>query len=170
VRFHAGARMKHRSRKQSEQGNAIIEVSLMLPWILFLFVGVLDFGFYSYAAICTQNAARVAALASAYSSSAASDTSQACSIVLQEMNSLPNAQTLTSCSSGACPSSAGLVNGAQPISVTACPVSGPDGASAASITVTYLSIPLIPIPGVVRGQLTITRTAEAPVLNTTPVS
>jgi len=162
--------MKHGSKKRAEGGNAIIEVSLMLPWILFLFVGVLDFGFYSYAAICTQNAARVAALANAYSTSAASDTSGACVIVLQEMNSLPNAQTLTSCSSGACPSTPGFVNAAHPIAVTACPVNGPDGTSAASITVTYLSIPLIPIPGVVMGQLTITRTAQAPVLNTTPVS
>lgn len=162
--------MKQDFRKHAQRGNAIIEVSLMLPWILFLFVGVLDFGFYSYAAICTQNAARVAALANAYSTSAASNTSGACAIVLQEMNSLPNAQTLTSCTSGACPTSPGAVTAAQPISVTACPVVGPDGASAAAITVTYLSIPLIPIPGVVMGQLTITRTAEAPVMNTTPVS
>jgi len=162
--------MKHGSRKKSERGNAIIEVSLMLPWILFLFVGVLDFGFYSYAAICTQNAARVAALANAYSSSAASDASGACAIVLQEMNGLPNAQTLTSCGSGACPATPGFVNAAHPIAVTACPVSGPDGSSAAAVTVSYLSIPLIPIPGVVMGQLTITRTAEAPVLNSTPVS
>lgn len=162
--------MKCGFRKQTERGNAIIEVSLMLPWILFLFVGVLDFGFYSYAAICTQNAARVAALANAYSTSAASDTSGACAIVLQEMNALPNAQTLTSCSSGTCPSAPGFVNAAHPIAVTACPVTGPDGASAALITVTYLSLPMIPIPGVVAGQLTIIRTAEAPVLNTTPVS
>jgi len=162
--------MRQDSHKHAERGNAIIEVSLMLPWILFLFVGVLDFGFYSYAAICTQNAARVAALANAYSSSAVSDTPGACTIVLQEMNALPNAQTLTSCTSGACPGTPGTVNAAQPISVIACPIVGPDGVSAAAITVTYLSIPMIPIPGVVTGQLTITRTAEAPVMNNTPIS
>src|SRR5947207_14797502 len=45
-----------------ERGHAVIEVSLMAPWIFFLFMGTLDFGFYSYAIIATQNAARVAVM------------------------------------------------------------------------------------------------------------
>src|SRR5260370_41507229 len=48
-------------RRQGQRGNAIIEASLLAPWMLFLFVGVLDLGFYTHAAIATENAARVAA-------------------------------------------------------------------------------------------------------------
>ncbi len=156
------------NRRQT--GSAIVEVSLMMPWIFFLFVGVLDFGFYSYAAICTQNAARVAALSGAYSPSAASDSAGACAIVLQEMNSLPNARTLASCNAGTCPTSSVSANASQPITVMACPVNGPDGAPSVQVTVTYLSVPMIPIPGALMGQLTITRSAQAPILNTAPVS
>ncbi len=43
-------------------GNSIIELTFMMPWLLFLFVGVFDFGFYAYALIATQNAARAAAV------------------------------------------------------------------------------------------------------------
>jgi Flp pilus assembly protein TadG len=148
----------------------MIEVALMMPWIFFLFVGVLDFGFYSYAAICTQNAARVAALAGAYSPSAATDNASACAIVLQEMNSLPNTRALTSCNSGTCPSGALSASASMPISVAACPISGPDGGPAVQVTITYLSIPLIPIPGALMGQMTISRTARAPILNNAPIS
>jgi Flp pilus assembly protein TadG len=42
-------------------GNSIVEFSLMAPWILFLFAGAFDWGFYAYALISVQNAARVAA-------------------------------------------------------------------------------------------------------------
>jgi Flp pilus assembly protein TadG len=43
-------------------GNSIIELTFMMPWLLFLFVGVFDFGFYAYALIATQNAARAVAI------------------------------------------------------------------------------------------------------------
>jgi Flp pilus assembly protein TadG len=33
------------------RGHAMVEVALMLPWILLLFVGIVEFGFYTYAAI-----------------------------------------------------------------------------------------------------------------------
>ena len=44
---------------RSESGNSVVEVALMAPWIFFLFVGVFDFGFYAYAGICMENAARI---------------------------------------------------------------------------------------------------------------
>jgi Flp pilus assembly protein TadG len=44
-----------------ERGHAMLEAALLLPWVLFLFVGAFDLGFYNYALISTQNAARVAA-------------------------------------------------------------------------------------------------------------
>lgn len=147
----------------ARKGQAMVEVALMAPWIFFLFVGVLDFGFYSYAAICTQNAARVAAIANSISSGGASDSTGACLIVIQEMNSLPNTRSLS------CPL-ASSVNSTTPVQVTATAVTGPDGAPAAQVTVTYLSVPMIPIPGVLMGKMTMTRSVQVPILNSTPVS
>ena len=63
----------------------MIEVTLMAPWIFFLFVGVLDFGFYAYAFISTENAARAAVLLTSKSQIAATDQVDACAIVLSEM-------------------------------------------------------------------------------------
>ena len=155
-------------RKRRCRGNAMVEVALLAPWIFFLFIGVLDFGFYSYALICTQNAARSAALANA--SQGGANSTSACTIVMNEMNSLPNRSLLTSCIVGTCPSTTGSVTKTQPLAVTACAVAGPDGGQAVHVIVSYFSIPMIPIPGVLTGQLTMTRTVEMPVLNLTPTS
>ena len=49
-----------RKKRNGESGSAMVEVALLAPWIFFLFVGVFDMGFYSYMAICVENAARAA--------------------------------------------------------------------------------------------------------------
>ena len=152
--------MNRRIDNKNRKGNAIIEVALMAPWIFFLFVGVLDFGFYSYAAICTQNAARVAAMANSYATGNASDSTGACTIVIQEMNSLPNMRSVTGCT--------GTLSQTQPVNVTVAPVTGPDGGPAAQVSVTYLSVLMSPIPGIMMSQLTLTRTVEVPILNSAP--
>ena len=56
---------RERNKNTRERGHAVVEIALMAPRIFFLFVGIYDVGVYSYAAICTQNAARAAALAAA---------------------------------------------------------------------------------------------------------
>ncbi len=63
-----------------------MEVALMAPWIFFLFVGVFDMGFYCYAAICTQNAARAVALSYAQDGI----PSIKCTVALGELSMLPN--------------------------------------------------------------------------------
>jgi len=83
-------------RRRKRQGSAIVEVTLMMPWLAFLFVGILDFGFYSYAAICTQNAARAAAIATA-SSSSAQTFSNACRAALGALTGLPNMGGISTC-------------------------------------------------------------------------
>src|ERR1700676_1502121 len=75
-------------RKKRQSGSSIIEVALLSPWIFFLFVGIFDFGFYAYAAICTQNAARAVALAVAQP--VTGSVSIYCSTALGEMRMLPN--------------------------------------------------------------------------------
>src|SRR5437868_11738001 len=57
----------------NERGHAVVEAALFMPWLAFLFIGAVDFGFYGYALINTQNAARVAVMqTSAKSTSAGS--------------------------------------------------------------------------------------------------
>ena len=131
-----------------ERGHAIVEAAFLLPWVLFLFVGALDFGFYNYALISTQSAARVAAWYTSQSTTTAANSTAACTYALAELSALPNVgTTVTSC-------------GASPVVVTASQVTGTDGALASQVTVAYTSPQLIPIPGVLPGQYTFNRTVQ----------
>ena len=138
------------------RGNALVEVTLMVPWIFFLFVGVLDFGFYSYAMISVENAARVAALRMASDASSASDPSIARQYVCAELRNLPNAQFNAADSS--CSSTAVVVT------VPAQPFAGADGLAATEVAVTYTSMQMIPIPGLVDKQFTVTRLVQSRIL------
>jgi Flp pilus assembly protein TadG len=140
-----GLRCRNRMR-----GHAVLELALLSPWIFFLFAGALDMGFYSYALIATQNAARVAAEGASYRPAAAADSTAACQLVLGEMSAMYNVKTLSSC-------------GAAPLIVTAQSLTDSDGAQATKVTVTYTTQQLIPFPGVT-GKLVITRAVQMRVL------
>lgn len=129
----------------------------MAPWIFFLFVGVLDFGFYSYAVISVENAARVAALRIAMDPDSAADAALARRYVCAEMAHMPNSSYNPS----------GSTCNATYIQVTtaAQPFAGVDGLPAVEVAVTYTTIPLIPIPGLVQNQLTITRVVQTRLLS-----
>jgi len=141
--------MRPRNRRR---GSNAIEFALLCPWYIFLFVGAIDFGFYSYALISTQNAARVGAMYCAASNSAANDSSTPCSYALDQLRGLPNLGSLTTCT-------------ASPLVVTASLITGPDGANATSVTVNYTTPQMIPIPGLIPGQLTVSRTVQMKVRN-----
>ncbi len=130
-----------KSPRAGRRGGSTIELALLSPWIFFLFVGALDFGFYNYALISVQSAARVAALHTSTNASMAADATGACTYVLGELKSLPNVGSSVSSCAG-------------PIAVTATAVNGPDGASASQVTVTYTSMLMIPIPGLLNNQFT----------------
>jgi Flp pilus assembly protein TadG len=134
------------NRDRRRRGHAVIEVALLSPWIFFLFAGILDLGFYSYALIATENAARVAVEYTSEATTTAADSSGACTLVLAEMQSMSNVNSLSSCNSS-------------PLTVTATQVTGADGSPASSVSVTYQTALMIPIPGVT-GQLTFTRVAQ----------
>lgn len=132
-------------RRRKQAGHAVLEVALTLPWLLFLFVGGVDIGFYAYALTAMQNAARAAALYTSSSSSTATDATTACSTyVLPAMQHLPNTPNLTVCT-------------ALPLLVTATSVTGPDGSAASRVSVQYQSPKMVPIPGLLSGQITFTR-------------
>ena len=136
-------------------GNAIVEVSLLVPWIFFLFVGVLDVGFYNYALMAVGNAARVAVLQTSAAASSADNLAAACSAAMNELQSLPNVY-----GKSVCAASAGSVTQATPVYADAKvgPRLAPDISSI--VTITYASVPVIPIPGIIPVQMTIVRTAE----------
>jgi hypothetical protein len=117
----------------------MMELVLIGPWIFFLSIGALDWGFYATALVSVEAAARSAALYTSTGSSTAGDTTNARIIAVGEMQNLPN------------------VSDTNPV-VTATAVSGPDSAPASKVSVSYQSITLIPIPGVLARQLGINRT------------
>jgi len=146
--------------KRSESGSSIVEMALLAPWIFFLFIGIFDLGFYLYAASCTQSAARIAAIQTATNPglSAPLLQSMACNAAMLEMVRVPNTHTITGC--GAAP----LVVTQQRLDKTTTPVCAdcgidPTGVSSL-VTVTYQSGLFVPIPGLLKNQLNLTRTAE----------
>jgi Flp pilus assembly protein TadG len=137
-----------RDSRKNRKGSSVIEISLLAPWALFLFVGTVDLGFYSYSLISVENAARIAAEYTSTSTTAATDASGACTkFVIPELSSLPNLRSISSCT-------------ASPLTVTASLVTGLNGGHDTSVTVTYQGVSLIPIPGLLTGSLNITRTVR----------
>jgi Flp pilus assembly protein TadG len=124
----------------------VVEVTLLAPWIFFLFAGAFDVGMYSYALISAQNAARAGATYTSRSSTTAADSDGACQYALQELKGLSNVRPLSVC------------DGA-PLRVTASAITGVDGAPASSVSVEYQTEKLIPIPGLA-GQFTFRRTVQ----------
>jgi hypothetical protein len=120
-----------------------------MPWFVFLFIGVLDLGFYDYALITAQSAARTAVLFTSSSTSASTQSDLACSYVIDQLTSNINLSGSTTCVS---PS---------PISLTtSVNNSGPDGNPASTVTIQFTSALMIPIPGLLPAQVPIVRTAQ----------
>lgn len=126
----------------------MLEAALLMPWLIFLFVGAFDLGFYNYALIATENAARVAAWYTSQGTTTSTDSATACTYALAELSSLPNVSTsVTSCA-------------VSPVVVTATQVTGADGQLASQVTVAYTSPQLVPIPGTLPGKYTFSRTVQ----------
>ena len=152
--------MKLRKR---QRGNSIIEFSLMAPWLIMLFVGAMDWGFYAYALIATEAAARVGALYASTSSSTRDESppNTVCLYALDQLRKMGNVGAL--CVLPTCASGTGVSAG-QPVGVTVTSVSGPDGNPAVQVAVTYLTPVFIPQimknTVVLPKQVTITRTIQ----------
>jgi len=139
------------SIRQNRSGNAVIEVALLAPWIFFLFVGVLDLGFYAYAFISVENAARAAALLTSRSKVAATDQVDACAIVLSEMTWAAYGRDIqTNCQAAPLIVNTTLLNG------STTPASQ-DGSDAAQVEVQYTTLTMIPIPGVLPPSFVVDR-------------
>jgi Flp pilus assembly protein TadG len=144
-------------KQRRERGNSIIEFSLMTPWLIFLFIGAMDWGFYAYSLIATEAAARVGCMYASTSSTVlgASGTSNAvCTYVLEQLRKMPNVGSgVTTCSGS-------------PVTVTVTALTSSttppsaDGSSAAQVQVVYVTPVLLPMLGQLPSQLTITKTIQ----------
>jgi Flp pilus assembly protein TadG len=152
------------SPERKTRGHAAVEVALMAPWIFLLFAMVFDLGFYSYAVIAAENAARSAVMYTSAATSTAADDSAACTVALRELRGMPNVSASTLCAS-----TLGTISDARPLFVDACAsgvacggvqFTSVDGAAASRVVVTYRTPQLFPIPGLM-GRMTVTRYAEA---------
>jgi len=133
-----------RTSSRKTRGAAMMELAFLSPWIIFLFVGLFDWGFYAYSLITLENATRSAASWNA-NHNQPTNVTDACTIATSEMQSLVNMVGVTTCTGS-------------PVSVSATQVVGPDNDPAAMVAITYTTPRLIPIPGILRNQYTITRT------------
>jgi hypothetical protein len=122
----------------------MLELALLSPWIIFLFIGCFDWGFYAYSLITMEAATRNATSWNA-NHNAPADADMACKIVTKDMQTLINMGGVTTC------------GGTSPVSVSAALVTGPDSENAAQVSVTYSTPQLIAIPGLLAKQYTITR-------------
>lgn len=127
----------------------------MMPWLIFLFIGAMDWGFYAYALISTEAAARVACLYASTSTTTASDGTTVCTYALEQLRKMPNVGTaLTSCGSGT------AVSSTAPVGISVSTVLGPDSQNAAQVSVTYFTPVFLPMTGSLPRQVTITRTVQ----------
>lgn len=131
-------------RRNKKRGSSLIELTLIFPWFLFLFVGIVDCGFFYFTMISVENAARIGAEYTSKNTAKAADQVWACSLVRAELSSLPGVTSTTACTS-------------LPLIVTAASVTGPDSQAASKVTVQFQGGQMIPIPGLLMGRLNITR-------------
>jgi Flp pilus assembly protein TadG len=140
-----------RSCKQSkgESGHAVVEVALLSPWILLLFLAIFNFGYFMYAGISVANAARAAALELGRRSSNRLDQALACTIIRSELEYLPNASLFPPTCNAA------------PLNVTVTGVVALDDPAelGTRVRVTYSTIQLFPLPWMA-GQVNISRQTE----------
>jgi|HubBroStandDraft_1064217.scaffolds.fasta_scaffold37698_3 Flp pilus assembly protein TadG len=143
--------------RNRRSGQAVVEVTLLVPWLVFSFVAAFNFGIFAYALISTQNAARSAAMFASQSLTVAqggSIVTEVCPYVLGELGDAPGVGAgVTTCT-------------ASPVTVTVTPKTpGAGNMNTVQVSVTYNTMQTIPLPGLMAGSLSITRTVEAPIRN-----
>jgi Flp pilus assembly protein TadG len=139
------------------RGQAVVEVTLLIPWIVFAFVAAFNFGIFAYALISTENAARSAAMYASQSLAVAQSGSivtQVCPYALGELGDAPGVGSgVTTCTG-------------TPVTVAVTAnTPGSGNMNTVLVSVTYHTMQLIPLPGLMAGSLVITRKVEMPIRN-----
>ena len=142
------------------RGQAVVELALLAPWTIFLFIAVFDFGFYAYALISVEDAARVAATNASSSVVAAADPMVPCASVAAELKTLPNVGAVTcACVASSCTAGPYITVNSSYLTGVSPVAAGVDGEPAVEVSVTYQSMSLIPLP-FLRGNYAFTRRVE----------
>ncbi|HWD00133.1 MAG TPA: hypothetical protein VG456_25415, partial [Candidatus Sulfopaludibacter sp.] len=105
--------------------------------------------------ISTESAARVAGLYASSTQTTATDTTTICKFAVEELRIAPNISTSQTCAAN------------KPVNVTASLIgpgqtvtTSPDNQLASKVAVTYTTLQLIPIPGLLKGKATLYRTVQ----------
>jgi Flp pilus assembly protein TadG len=151
--------MRTRKNNDPRCGNAIIEFSFLTPWLIFLFVAAVDWGFYTYSLISTQAAARVGAVYASSSPGATADTASVCLYALEQLRKMPNVGSVSSCANGT------GVTSSSPVGISVASLTGTDGKPAVQVSVTYQTPIFIPLMTSLPKQATITRTIQMRMLS-----
>jgi len=83
-----------------KSGQAVVELTLLIPWLVFSFVAAFNFGIFAYALISTQNAARSGAVYASQSLAVAQGGAvgtQVCTYVLGELGDAPGVSGVSTC-------------------------------------------------------------------------
>ena len=140
-----------RSRRRS--GMALVEVTFLLPWMVWAFIASFNVGIFAYSLISTQNAARTVAMYASQSLSVAQNPGNACYYALEELRDAPGVGSGTT-----------VCTGGSPVTVTVTAnTPGTSGINTVTASVTYQTMSLIPLPGVMAGSFTMTRSVEMPI-------
>jgi hypothetical protein len=135
----------------SQSGQAVIETALLLPWLVLSFMAVFDAGMYACGLISTESAARVVAVYASQSTAVANNPTSACSYALAELRDAPGVGSTSTCTGA-------------PVTVTAGYVAScADTLPCASVTVTYKTPTFLPLPGMMSGSLSISRSVQLPI-------
>lgn len=137
-----------RKQRSSRRGGSLLELTMLMPWYAFLFVGAFDLGYYQHALVSTEAAARAAVMYTSQNSTTATNQATACIYALNELKITQNVPSSSSCNAAPLIVTASLVN------------SGADGLPAASVTVKYQTLGLIPIPGLLSNQFWFSQTLQ----------
>jgi Flp pilus assembly protein TadG len=152
-----GISKRFSAARARQRGHAAIEVGLMLPWLIFTFVGAFDVGQAGYALISVQNAARTAASYGAQSSTVAQSANFTggaipCQYALDALRYAPRVGTGTT-----------TCGGESLVRLSASYNSpGSYGLPSAKVTVTY-TLNMIRLPGILPSSVNISRSVELPI-------
>jgi len=132
------------SGRSRRRGAVMVEFAMTAVLLLVMALCTFDLGFYAYAFISIQNAARSAALHNSGGLGSAADQSTACEIAIRETEGLPNIDqaAVSGCSEAPLQVSSALCEG-----TTSClgSTTSADGEHAAVVQIAYTLPPLFRI-------------------------
>jgi Flp pilus assembly protein TadG len=112
-------RLLRRSTERTDAGQAIVEMALVIPFLVLLLIGALEFGTVAFSAIEVSNAAEAGALFGSQNRANAANTAGITLAAQNDASSVPGL-TATPTTSCACQSAAGTLTALSCAATTTC--------------------------------------------------